>query len=72
MQAYAGAWQSVRGKCHGFAYTSDDDGRPMGCPLPVVSTGWRYAEYTGRWHYVDACERRSRELEPRPRRVKAR
>ena len=44
----------------------------MGGPLPVVSTGWRYAEYTGRWHYVDACERRSRELEPRPRRVKAR
>jgi hypothetical protein len=38
---YAGAWSAERGRCHRFVYTSDDDGCPMNCPLPPVTSGCR-------------------------------
>ena len=59
---YRNAWEAARGRCHRYVYTSDDDGRPMSCPEPIVASGWVLAEYTGRWHYVDACERHASEL----------
>ena len=67
MQDYAGAWSADRGRCHRFVYTSNDDGRPMNCPEPVVGSGWRLEEFTGEWHLVDSCEQHLSELLERPR-----
>jgi hypothetical protein len=66
MRDYAGAWEAVRERCHRYVYTSDEDGRPMPCPQPVVSSGWVLAEHTGKWHFVDACELHSSGLLDRP------
>ncbi len=46
----------------------DEHGKPTECPEPLVASGWVLAEFTGRWHYVDACQRHASQLLDRPRR----
>ncbi|MDA8300236.1 MAG: hypothetical protein M0005_01530 [Actinomycetota bacterium] len=63
---YAGAWDVVRGRCHGLVY--DADGKPVGCPKPATASGWR-SDYRGRWYSVDACARHADRLSTRPGRA---
>ena len=48
---------SLRGRCHRFAYGTDD-GHPEHCLDWPVCSGWR-RDYQGRWYVVDACARHS-------------
>ena len=68
MQAdYAGAWHAERGNCFRFVYTSEEDGRPMVCPQPIVTSGWT-RDGDCRWYEVDACEQHAPQLQKRPAR----
>ena len=58
---HAGAFRPARGRC--FRLVTDQDGKPSGCPNPVIASGYHLAD--GRRYQVDACGEHSGQLRRR-------